>query len=230
MRNALIIFRRELVDTLRNKAVLVQFVMFPVLALVMTRLVRIEGMPPNFFVTLFAAMYAGMAPLVAMCALVSEEKEENTLRTLVMSNVRPGEYLAGAGLYVWGACMIGSMALCLTGVWTVQERWCFLGVMAAGIAASTFLGAAIGTWCKSQMAATSVCVPVMLVLSFVPMIATFNDNVAKYSRFLYSEQISRMLSDLGSTTPALSGLLVLLANMAVAIALFAVAYRRSELA
>lgn len=230
MRNVGIIFRRQIADTLRNPAVLIQFVMFPLLAILMSALVQIEGMPEDFFITLFAAMYAGMAPLVAMSALVAEEKEESTLRVLIMSGVRPWEYLLGVGLFVWGGCMIGSAALCLAGEWTGSGRAVFLLVMGAGIATSTFLGAAIGTGSPSQMAATSICVPVMLVLSFLPMLAVFNEGAESVSRLLYTGQVSLMLGSLGTGAPDATGMIVIAVNMAAAITLFALSYRRAELA
>lgn len=78
MKNIVTIFRKQLKETMRNKEVLIQFLMFPVLAVFMTKSIQIEGMPPNFFVQLFSTMYVGMAPLVSMEAILSEEKEKNT--------------------------------------------------------------------------------------------------------------------------------------------------------
>ena len=71
MNNILIILKKQIKDTLKNKAVLIQFVMFPVMAFIMTNSVKIEGMPPDFFVNMFAVMYIGMAPLVDMYAIIS---------------------------------------------------------------------------------------------------------------------------------------------------------------
>ena len=48
MNNILIILKKQIKDTLKNKAVLIQFVMFPVMAFIMTNSVKIEGMPPDF--------------------------------------------------------------------------------------------------------------------------------------------------------------------------------------
>lgn len=76
MRHIITIFRKQVQDTLRNKAVLIQFVMFPILAVIMTNSMQIEGMPPNFFVKLFSTMYVGMAPLTSIAAIISEEKEK----------------------------------------------------------------------------------------------------------------------------------------------------------
>ncbi len=73
------ILQKQWKDTWENKAVLIQFVMFPVLVVIMTKLVKIDGMPKNFFVNLFASMYVGMAPLTSLSAVIAEEKEKNTL-------------------------------------------------------------------------------------------------------------------------------------------------------
>ncbi len=74
------ILQKQWKDTWKNEAVLIQFLMFPVLVVIMTKLVKIDGMPKNFFVNLFASMYVGMAPLTSLSAVIAEEKEKNTLR------------------------------------------------------------------------------------------------------------------------------------------------------
>ena len=101
MRHIITIIKKQIRDTLRNKAVFIQFVMFPALAAFMTKSIQIEGMPANFFVKLFAAMYVGMAPFTSISAIISEEKEKNTLRVLLMADVTPWQYLAGVGSYVF---------------------------------------------------------------------------------------------------------------------------------
>ena len=76
MNNVAAIFKKQIKDTLKNKTILIQFILFPMLTLLMSRTVRVEGMPENFFVNLFAAMYIGMAPLTSMAAVIAEEKEK----------------------------------------------------------------------------------------------------------------------------------------------------------
>ena len=65
MREAFVIFRKQVRDTLKNKEILIQFVLLPVLAVIMENAVKIEGMPENYFIKLFSVMFAGMAPLVS---------------------------------------------------------------------------------------------------------------------------------------------------------------------
>ena len=107
MSNAALLFKRQLTDTFRNKTVLIQFLLFPILTLIMQKMVRPEGLPENFFVTLFGTMYVGMAPMTAAAAIIAEEKEKNTLRVLLLAGVRPREYLIGSGGAVFLPCLIG---------------------------------------------------------------------------------------------------------------------------
>ena len=114
-RRVMAVFRKQLKDTLKNKEVLIQFLMFPVLSVIMSNAMTVPDMPANFFVHMFATMYVGMAPLTCMSAVIAEEKEKNTLRVLMMSNVRGTEYLLGLGAYVVAVCMAGSLIFGLQG-------------------------------------------------------------------------------------------------------------------
>lgn len=230
MNHAITIFKKQIKDTLKNKAIFIQFIMFPIMTLIMNNTIQFDEIPENFFVLLFAAMYIGMAPLVSISAIISEEKEQNTLRVLLMSNVRPHEYLIGIGSYVWLFCMLGSGVICIAGNYSLKERAYFMLAMAVGIIASLLLGAAIGTFSKTQMMATSLSVPIMLLFSFLPMLSLFNNTIAKAAKYTYSEQIRLTLA--GISDPRFSGesVCILAANMLLFSGLFAAAYKKSELA
>lgn len=226
MSNIAAIFKKQLKDTFKNKTVFIQFLMFPILTLIMNRAIAIDGMPENFFVNLFAAMYIGMAPLTSIAAIMAEEKEKNTLRVLLMSNVKPYEYLLGIGSYIWSACMLGAVVICAAGGYSLQESLIFMAIMAIGIFASLLMGAAIGVWSKTQMMATSITVPVMMVFSFMPMLSMFNTTIAKAAKFLYSEQISIMLGQINALQLEASNLCIVATNILLFTILFAIAYRK----
>lgn len=230
MNHAITIFKKQIRDTFKNKAVLIQFIMFPIMTLIMNNTIQLDDMPENFFVLLFAAMYIGMAPLVSISAIISEEKEQNTLRVLLMSNVRPHEYLIGIGSYVWLLCMLGSAVICIAGKYSLKERAYFMLAMAVGIIASLLLGAAIGTFSRTQMMATSLSVPIMLLFSFLPMLSLFNDTIAKAAKYTYSEQIRLALSEISDPRFSGESVCILTANMLLFAGLFVTAYKKSELA
>lgn len=229
MNNIVAIFKKQLKDTLRNKTVLIQFVMFPIMTLIMNNAIKIQEMPENFFVILFATMYIGMAPLTSMASIISEEKETNTLRVLIMSNVKPHEYLLGIGSYVWFACMLGGIVICTAGGYNLQTSIAFMGIIAIGILTSLLIGAIIGIWSKTQMMATSITVPVMMFFSFVPMLSLFNSTIKKIARIIYSEQISRMLSQINSLQLNTENIGVIGINILIAAVMFIIIFKKCKL-
>ena len=180
---------KQLKDTLKNKAILIQFLMFPCMTVIMENTISIDGMPEHFFANLFAIMYVGMAPLTAMAAIIAEEKEKNTLRVLHMCNVNAIEYLLGNAIYIVFICMMGSLVIAFAGGYKENELLAFMLIMFVGHTISMLVGAAIGVFSKNQMMATSLTVPVMMIFSFLPMLSMFNESIKKIAKFFYSEQL-----------------------------------------
>ena len=229
MNDARAVFKKQMLDTRKNKAVLIQFVLFPIMTIVMTLLVKMDDMPEYFFLKLFSVMYLSMAPITSMSAIISEEKEKGTLRALMMSDVSGVSYLLGVGLYDFFACMMCTVLMSrvcgLEGdVWRD-----YLWIMAMGFLISIVLGAAIGVISKNQMAATSMAVPAMCVFSFLPMIAQFNSTVAKIAKFFFTEQIYLALNSEKSVKMDIEGFSITMANIILIFGFFLVAFKKEGL-
>ena len=229
MRNIDAVFMKQIKETLKNKTILIQFLMFPVMVIIMENAVKIEDMPEHFFVKLFAVMFVGMAPLTCMSAIISEEKEKNTLRALMMSNVRPFEYLMGVGMYVWLMCMAGAAVFAVCGGYSGMDFCVFMLIMAVGILLSELTGAVIGMFSRNQMSATSVTVPVMMIFSFLPMLSMFNESIEKIARITYSQQMSILINGLGTAEIKAESVVVIAVNFIVMAVLFAVAFKKKGL-
>lgn len=227
MRNIGVIIKKQIKDTLKNKTVLIQFVMFPVLTLIFEQAINIPDMPELFFTKLFSVMYMGMAPLTAVASIIAEEKEKNTLRVLTMANVKAWEYLAGIGIYVWTICMAGAGVMATT--LPSGDIPFYLGVMASGFLISIAIGACIGIIAANQMVATSLSLPVMLVFSFMPMLAMFNDKIEKVAGIFYTQQIRELLGSMTFDGIKTETMLVVAVNALLALILFFVAFKRKGL-
>ena len=188
---------KQLKDTLKNKTILIQFLLFPCMTVIMENTITIEGMPEHFFANLYAIMYVGMAPLTAMSAIIAEEKEKNTLRVLHMCNVKAFEYLLGNAIYIVFICMMGSAVIAFAGGYRESEFLIFMLLMLVGHIISMFVGANIGVFSKNQMMATSLTVPVMMIFSFLPMLSMFNDSIGKVAKYFYSEQLYLLINNIG---------------------------------
>ncbi len=221
------IFKKQVKETFKNKEILIQFLMFPIITVILSNAMNIKGMPENYFVHLFATMYIGMAPLVCMASIISEEKEGNTLRVLVMSNVHAIEYLIGIGSYVMLLCMTGGLVFAIQGHYTGAAFAKFMLIMFLGFLTSMIIGAVVGIWCKNQMAATSITVPVMMVFAFMPMIASVNEKFMNVSRFLYTQQLNFLINNAKEIT--VENILVISVNATIAVVLFVYAYRKKQL-
>ena len=205
---------------------MIQFVMFPLMAVIMENSVKFEDMPEKFFVKLFSVMFVGMAPLTCISAIISEEKEKNTLRTLMMSNVKPLEYLCGIGGYVWLMCMAGTAVFAVCGGFTGVSLVKFVAVMAAGVILSELIGGVIGIFSKNQMSATSVTVPVMMIFSFLPMLSMFNDKIEKVANLTYTQHLSVLINGLGTASIEAKNLLIPAINLLIAAVLFVAAFKK----
>lgn len=229
MKNVAVIFKKQIKDTFKNKMILIQFLMFPVLVIIMENAIKLDDMPEHFFAKLFAVMFVGMAPLTCMSSIIAEEKEKNTLRVLLMSNVKPAEYLIGVGSYVFVMCSAGMAVFAVVGGYSGTDLIRFIAAMSAGIILSELTGAVIGIFSRNQMTATSISVPVMMIFAFLPMLSMFNDTIKSVAQVVYSQQISELINGTGvSEMPAMS-LIVIAVNFVLAVILFTVAYKRKGL-
>lgn len=229
MRSARAIFLKQMRDTMKNRMILIQFIMMPVIAYIMTELVAksSDEIPDSMFVTMFAAMFVGMAPLITTAGAIAEDRERKSLRFLVMAGVRQHEYLMGVGGFVLLVCAVVSVFFGLIGGFGAADLIKFILILIFGSATSVLLGAAIGIFSKNQQMATAISVPVFMVFAFCPMIAQFNETVAAIANILYTQQINTIVNDISLS--AVKPALIILANFVVFMALFALAYKKKGL-
>lgn len=95
------------------------------------------------------------------------------------------------------------------------------------VAVCMILGAAIGTVSKNQMVETSLTMPVMMVLSFLPMLSMFNDTIGKIAKYCYTQQLNLLIGNIGNNGVSMETLLIVTGNVILIVAAFMVAYRKS---
>lgn len=222
-------FKKQFIDTMKNRMILIQFIIMPLMAFIMTELVakRNDEVPNSIFVTMFAAMFIGMAPLMTMSSAIAEDRERKSLRFLVMAGVKPYEYLCGVGGFILLICFIISVIFGLITGFDLFDMLKFILALFLGSATSIVLGATIGIMSKNQQIATAISVPVFMLFSFTPMIAQFNEKVEKIADVLYTQQINTIVNDI--TTSSTKPYIIIAINMVVFILLFLIAYNKKGL-
>ena len=227
MRSTKAIFIKQATDFMKSPMALVMFLVFPTVAFIMTKFVDVEGMPPNMFVTMMAAIFAGMGLITVASDAIAEDIERKSLRFLVIAGVKPHQYLIGTGGFFLIAGTVTAVVFALIGYFTIVETAKFLAVMITGLAASVLLGATIGIFSKNRQTATALGMPAALIVGFVPMLANFNETIEKLGSFLYTQQINVIVNDF--SIDLWRPLLIIGANITVLTILFVIAYKKKGL-
>ncbi len=224
------IFQKQVKDLLKNMEVLILFFVYPIVALIMTSAISGEfGLGSDiFFISIFAAMHCIFTPIVSTAAIISEEKERNTLRALIMSNVKPTDYLISIGGFVFICTMITGFLFLLAADFTSKDISKFIISMSIGSICSIVLGLSIGGFSKNMTGANAIAVPVGLIFAFLPMLATFNEKIAEISRFTYGYQVSSLISS-DNFNMSLSDLTIILVNLIIFIIAFIFVFRKNKL-
>lgn len=230
MRSTKAIFIKQAKDMFKNPMVLVMFIVFPAVAFIMTYFVPIpenDFVSENMFVTMMAAIFAGMGLITAASDVIAEDIERGSLRFLVIAGVKPHQYLLGTGGFFLLAGAVTSVIFALIGSFTGMDFVKFMVIMITGTATSILLGTVIGMLSKNRQAATSLGMPVAVIVGFTPMIANFNETVQKVAGILYTQQINVIVNDFSASL--VKPLLVIASNIAVLTFLFIIAYKKKGL-
>ena len=244
MRNVKAIFKKQLKSTVRSPEVLIQFIIFPLLAFMMNVMVvtDFEGVPediaemlaanmPNM-VTMQATIFAGMGLITVMSGIIAEDAEKKSLRFLNMAGVKPLAYLLGVSGVIFFVSFFTSLAFSLIGGFGGADFWIFTAAMMSGVAGSIVLGATFGVLAGNQQSASALVLPAAIVLGFGPMMAQFNDALARVFHVFYTQQLNVVADYLtigAGGTPLWQSFAIIWANVAALLVLFAAAYKKKGL-
>lgn len=229
MSKTIAIFKKQLKDTWHNKSVLLQFILLPILALIVGYLMPAEAMPKQSMSAMFTTMYVGMIPISTMCSIIAEEREKGTLRSLRMANVSGGQYLIGIGSCLLVESLFGIAIFSVLGGFSGEELIQYITTAVLGVLTSLLLGATVGLLAKNQMSATSLSAPISIILSFMPTMAEMNEKIAIVSKFLYTQQLNNLLQNIGNEPFTKERIVILFSNITIFCLVFVIIYRKKGL-
>ena len=105
----------------------------------------------------------------------------------------------------------------------------YLGIMGVGYMLSILAGACVGIYAKNQMSATSLAMPLMMILGFLPMLALFNEKIKSIAKFFYTQQIRAILDEMSFDSITRESVIIVVVNMIVVIASFFILFRKKGL-
>lgn len=223
------IFYKQCKDSIKNVQTLILYFMFPGIAFAMIQAMGEMSGEASFFLAIFATMHVVFTPLVTATSIVAEEKEKNTLRVLMMSNVNPFEYLLSIGGFIFLFTMLTGCSFLCMNAFSITEMLVIFSFMMLGTLCSIMLGISLGCYFKNPVAANAVAVPISLVVGFLPMLAKFNASVEAIAKYTFGQQISMILEQ-PMNVISTESMMMLVINVVIILVIFIVCFRGSKLA
>ncbi len=221
------IFIKEFKDAFKSNKIVFMFLLFPVFTYFLAFVMKGNaGSNP----LIFLMMHISMVPVMVTAALIAEEKDKNTLKVLILSNVRPMQYLIGVGSFVF---IINIITSCLfLPLLHLQLVFIpkFLIVISIGMLCSTILGAIVGMIVKGGANIAAATLPVSIVFAIFPLLASGSGNpfLAMVAELLYSGQLVTIIFDVANNFTFIR-LLIMILNAVFFLIVFTLVYNNKKL-
>lgn len=221
------IFIKELKDALRNNRIVFLFLLFPVFTYLLAAFLR-EGMGTNPLI--FLMMHVSMIPIMVTAALIAEEKDKNTLRVLILSNIKPMQYLLGMGSFVFLINFITSCLFFPLLHMNIMDIPKFIVLIVIAIFCSTILGAIVGMVVKGGANIATATLPATIIFAALPIlaVATGNEFMALIASGLYTGQFITIIFNI-SQYFTFFRILIMVINILVLLLVFTLVYNQRKL-
>jgi len=192
---------------------------------------NINGLSKEYAFALCIILNLAMVPIALMGTIIAEEKEKNTLRTLMLNNVKPMEILFSKAMLCMMFVMINHVLIYfIIGLPKTTFIVYQLVALLTGFAI-VFFGAFVGLLAKNQMSAGLLSMPFMLVF-MAPLFGMMIENhtIHKIISFIPTDAMTTIFTNVTNHTMNIStvGLpfVVILSWMILSILLFYFTFKK----
>lgn len=232
LRRIFAVLKKQMLDTAQNTSVLLSFAIFPLTCLVFV-LMRSDGSEiyRMSIVMSMCTIFTGMTPFTTINGIIREDKFTGVTRMLIMSNVKPLEYLIGITLYIMTVSSVIAVIFGLIGGLTgISLLWFVLSLL-LGTFTTLVFGSMMTVQTNNQSAASAVVSIIAIFNGMVPTLAASSPAFSKIARFWYTMQFNNLIGDIWDCYYANvpERLLIIGANLAVFVVLFAVLFKKNKI-
>ena len=215
------------------------FIIMPIFSLGFTFLMQIiyekasGGMATMNAYALALGMLMNISMMGFYCtaASLAEEKEKNTLRTLMTSSVNGLEFFLGSLIpVVLMTEIVNVLCVFIVRMTMTPMQWgAYLAVTSTASVIASVVGMLLGIFSKNQVSASTLTTPVVLVFVMVPMFTGLSETLRKISMFFFTGIAFDSIANISNGLPAVDakGIAILAAELILAVFLFLILYRRN---
>ncbi len=184
-----------------------------------------ESMPAEMVMSFGLVMNASLIPLSVMAMAIAEEKEKNTLRSLMLSNVSAMEFLVSKFLLIFLMAQVVNLSIYAVVGAAQLTPVRFLLVTSLSMAPPILLGALVGILSKNLMSTGTMGAPIGMVLLIPSIFGRLDDGFYQIARFTPTMAMMNLLE---KNEEGFS-IAVLVVWVVLSAALFMVVYRKKRL-
>ena len=193
--------------------------------------VKEAGMPRNFVLTLCELLNLSAIPLTGLAMIVAEEKEKNTLRVLMLSDVSALEYIFSKIISVLVLMELITIVIFFITATQLSYLPMFLLVTTVTSISMLLFGSVVGLLSKDQMSTSTLSTPLMILFLIPPMFQNMNEVIDKIASIVPTTRMMAIINDAMNGMSILSQehLLdfgIILAWILLGVVTFAMMYRR----
>lgn len=222
------LFKLGIEDLCKNMNVFIYIIMPIGFALLYSNM---DVLGKEYIFSLCVLLMLAMVPVALMGTIIAEEKEKNTLRTLMLNDVKATEILFAKALICMLFVVVDSLIMFFIIGLSMEHFLLYqLVCLFVGIAVILF-GAVVGLLAKNQMSAGLLSLPFMFLLMaplFTGMVQS--DIFSKISSFLPTDAMMEILDHIAKGTMTISNVgtsfLIILVWLAGSIILFNIVYKK----
>ena len=193
--------------------------------------VKEAGMPSNFVLTLCELLNLSAIPLTGLAMMVAEEKEKNTLRVLMLSDVSALEYIFSKIISVLVLMELITIVIFFITATQLSYLPMFLLVTTVTSISMLLFGSVVGLLSKDQMSTSTLSTPLMILFLIPPMFQNMNEVIDKIASIVPTTRMMAIINDAMNGMSILSQehLLdfgIILAWILLGVVTFAMMYRK----
>lgn len=200
MRRVNALLKKEIKDFGKNTNVLLMCLLPLAFSMIYSKLLGTgspeTGMLKEDILILCLGMNLVLVASFVIAMLIAEEKEKNTLRTLMLSAVSPWEFLAGKALITF--LLTESINIAMFFIIGLDSQYLGKYILITILVVITMIeiGAVIGIISPNQMSTGVVGMPVLMILLLIPMFARLNGTLEKIAELLPNHHMNNILGEL----------------------------------
>ena len=157
--------------------------------------VKEAGMPRNFVLTLCELLNLSAIPLTGLAMMVAGEKEKNTLRVLMLSDVSALEYIFSKIISVLVLMEFITIVIFFITATQLSYLPMFLLVTTVTSISMLLFGSVVGLLSKDQMSTSTLSTPLMILFLIPPMFQNMNEVIDKIASIVPTTRMMAIIND-----------------------------------